>query len=178
MAILKDIFLYMSQFVPKAAVCKLFVLGSGKGYDSLRREAMTAPDHNRIEHITDFIFGIDDEAVRKRISAVTGLYMFVDYSTISSSISTIDVKTDSFRLAVTVAHPTPEDQDQATELLWQDRALSVMRCIRRQMRDDFDRQKAVFWLEFPTTIQPFVAHQLANSIGWTMEFDVRGIDMV
>lgn len=178
MSILKKLFLYSSQFVSKEGVQRLFVLNTGHDYTQLLQEATDVPDTFRNPYITDFIFGVDDRAVTQRISQVKGLYLFVDYSAITSSISPIDVKTDSFHVAMTIARPSPEDQDQAAELLWQDRALDAMTAIRRRMRDDFDEENPVFWLKFPTTMQPFVAHALANSLGWTMEFDIQGIDMV
>lgn len=178
MSILKYLFLYCSRFVTRDAVQRLFVLDSGHGYAELKQEALAVPDADRNPLLADYIFGVDDKALQTRISQVRGMYLFVDYAAITSSVSTIDVKTDSFHVAMTVACPTPEDHDQATELLWQDRALDAMTAIRKKMRDDFDDSNPVFWLRFPTTVQPFIAHALANSIGWTMEFDVQGIDMV
>lgn len=179
MSIIKDIFLYTSQFVSRDAIKKLFVLDSGTmEYSQFMQETLAVPETFRNESISDFIFGVDDNAVISRISQVTGLYLFVDYSTITSSINSVDVKSDSFRISVTIARPSPENQDQASELLWQDKALDALRIIRKKMRDDFDGQHAIFWIKFPTSIRPFVAHSLANSIGWTMEFDVHGIDMV
>ena len=178
MSVLKKFFLYSSRFVSREAVQRLFILNTGLDYTSLQQEVLAVPDADRNPAITDFIFGVDDKAVSERISNVKGLYLFVDYSAITSSISSIDVKTDSFHVAMTIARPSPDNQDQATELLWQDRALDAMTAIRRRMRDDFDEGNPVFWLKFPSTMQPFVAHAMANSIGWTMEFDIQGIDMV
>ena len=178
MSILKKLFLYTSKFVSREGVQRLFVLNTGHDYSQLQSEILDLPDTDRNPYITDFIFGVDDRAVTQRISQVKGLYLFVDYSAITSSISSIDVKTDSFHVAMTIARPSPEDQDQATEMIWQDRALDAMTAIRRRMRDDFDEGNPVFWFKFPSTMQPFVAHALANSVGWTMEFDIQGIDMV
>ena len=178
MSILKKLLLYSSQFVSREGVQRLFVLNTGQEYSQLQKEMLEVPDTCRNPDITDFIFGVNDRAVTQRISQVKGLYLFVDYSAITSSISSIDVKTDSFHVAMTIARPSPENQDQAEELLWQDKALDAMTAIRKKMRDDFDEGNPVFWLRFPTTMQPFVAHALANSLGWTMEFDIQGIDMV
>ena len=178
MSILKKLLLYSSQFVSREGVQRLFVLNTGQEYTRLQKEMLEVLDTCRNPDITDFIFGVDDRAVSQRISQVKGLYLFVDYSAITSSISSIDVKTDSFHVAMTIARPSPENQDQAEELLWQDKALDAMTAIRKKMRDDFDEGNPVFWLRFPTTMQPFVAHALANSLGWTMEVDIQGIDMV
>lgn len=175
--LLRKLFLYFSQFVSRQAAEGIFVLGSDSDYEILRRQVAAVPDTYRQNDITDFIFGVNDQAVHSRISSVKGLFLFVDYSSVTSSINSVDVKSDNFHVAVTIARPTPENCDQATEMLWQDKALDAMSTIRRKMRDDFD-DSGIFWLTFPTTMQPFVAHSLANSIGWTMEFDVHGIDMI
>lgn len=178
MSVLRNLFLYCSQFVARSALEDIFVLDSVDGYQKLKQEVLGMPDTFRNNDISDYIFGVNDQAVRQRISQVSGMYLFVDYAAIASSISSIDVKTDSFHVSITVARPSPENQDQVTEMIWQDRALDAMTTIRKKMRDDFDEDNPVLWLKFPTTMQPFVAHALANSIGWTMEFDIQGIDMV
>ncbi len=179
MSVLRKIFIYCSQFASREAVRRLFVLNSGKEHSGLMQDILSVPDTFRNESITDFIFGIDDKAIHQRISDVRGMFLFVDYSTVTSSIDAkTDVKTDSFRISITVAVPTPEDHDQATELIWQDRALDAISAIRNKMRDDYDSVNPVFWFRFPSTVHPFVAHSLANSIGWSMEFDVQGIDMI
>lgn len=179
MSVLRKLFIYCSQFASRDAVRRLFVLNSGEEYSGLMQEVLSVQDTFRNESITDFIFGIDDKAIHQRISDVRGMFLFVDYSAITSSINAkVDVKTDSFRVSITVAVPTPEDHDQATELIWQDRALDAISAIRKKMRDDYENTNPVFWFRFPSTIQPFVAHSLDNSIGWSMEFDVQGIDMI
>lgn len=90
----------------------------------------------------------------------------------------MDVKTDTFHVAITVARPRSQDQDNATEMLWRDEMLQIISDIRRHMRNDINTDSSVWWLCYPTTIQSFVAPSLANSMGWTMEFDVQGIDIV
>ena len=178
MSILKNLFLYYSRFVSKEAVKGVFLSGSSRDYECLMQEAMAVPDDWRNPNITDYIFGIDDQAVHKRISSVSGMFLFVDYSSIVSSVDgAVDVKTDKFKVSITVASPTPEDHDQATELLRQDAALDAVSAIRRKMRDDIDEDTGAFRIAFPSTLQPFVAHALANSIGWSMEFEVQGVDM-
>lgn len=177
MSLLKKAFLYFSQFASAKAVERFFVLSSGLDYEALKNETLDLADTFRNPDIKDFVFGIDITAVQRRVSSLQGMFLFVDYSTITSSIDSVDVKTDRFRMSVTVAVPTPEDHDQATEMLAQDRALDAISAIRRKMRDDFD-ESAVFWMEFPTSVQPIVARPLANSIGWSMEFEIRAIDAV
>lgn len=176
--IIKDLFNYFSDFVPAAALGELFHASTGTAYDTFRAAAAARTSQRRIAQIQDFIFGIEAESLQKRISQVKGLFLFVEYSTITSSIDTVvDVKTDVMHVAVTVAAPQDTEQDQAAELLNQDNCLAILSTIRSAMRDDIDSDN-VRWMRYPTSIQPFVAKALANSMGWTMEFDVAGVDIV
>ncbi|MGM9763355.1 MAG: hypothetical protein ACI3ZQ_04985 [Candidatus Cryptobacteroides sp.] len=177
MTILGKLFLYLARFISREAAEGIFQNGSGKEYDEMERQLLSMDDSKRIRDIRHYIFGIDSEAVQKKISNVRGMYLFVDYAAITSSINSVDVKDDSFHIAMTVACPLPENSDQMTEMIAQDKSLAALSAIRRSMRDDFELN-AVFWCRFPSVIQPFSAPALAHSIGWTMEFDVGGIDIV
>ena len=54
----------------------------------------------------------------------------------------------------------------------------MMKSIRTTMRIDYDIDNSIEWLPFPTTITPFVAKDLANSYGFTMELDLKAVDIV
>ena len=178
MSILYKIFLYFARFLTTEALEAAFRLPSGDAHALLLHQVRNLPADRQIPAIEDFVFSINKESVQKRIDNIKGVYLFLEYSTITSSINNVDVKTDSFHVAVTVARPRSQDQDNATEMLWQDEMLQIISGIRRHMRDDIDTDNSVWWLRFPTTIQSFVAPSLSNSMGWTMEFDVQGIDIV
>lgn len=176
--IIKDILKYFAQFVPVAALNGIFHSSTGTAYDTLMNEMLSASSLRRIADIRDYIFGLDAESIRKRITSVTGVFLFVDYSTIESSINPVcDRKDDIFHVAVTVAVPHPDDQDQVAEALSQDLCLSIISQIRAAMRDDQDTVSGVKWVKWPATMRPFVAKELANAMGWTMEFDVAGVDI-
>lgn len=175
--ILKKLFEYFSDFVPVDALNRIFMASTGTAYDTFKTAVLARPSAARIAGLKDFVFGIEAESVQKRISAVTGTYLFVDYSTVTTTVDPkVDVKTDVFHVAVTVATPQPTDQDQVAEVLSQDNCLQIISTIRAKMRDDQDSD--IDWMRFPTSIQPFVSKALANSLGWTMEFDVVGVDIV
>ena len=178
MSILSDIFLYFARFLPTAALEAAFRLPSGEQHQQLLERVNSLPADRQIQAIEDFIFSISKESVQKRIDNIKGVYLFVEYSMISSRIDSVDVKTDSIHVAVTVARPRTQDQDNATEMIWQDELLDIISAIRRHMRNDLDCTNSFWWLRFPTTIQAFVAPALANSMGWTMEFDIQGTDIV
>lgn len=177
--IIKDLFVRLARFVPEGALSNIFLAPTGSSYRTFMEQVLHDPERSPIHTIQDFIFGINAESAQKRISQVRGIYLFVDYGNISSSIDTaVDVKTDAVRVAITVATPMPTDQDQVSELLSQDACLDAISQIREGLRDDEDLEKGIKWMRHPSTIQPFTAKALANSIGWTMEFDVIGIDIV
>ncbi len=81
-------------------------------------------------------------------------------------------------IAVTVAMPRPSDEDQFANMISQDRCLEYISVIRSNMRYAIDKKAHIEWMAFPSNISPFVAKELSNSFGWTMEFDVKGIDIV
>lgn len=178
MSILRSTFRYFTQFVPVAALEAAFRLPSGGDHEDLFRELTEMSPERRIGDIEDFVFSISQEGVAQRIANIKGVFLFVDYSSITSSIDKVDVKTDRFRVAITVARPRPKDQDQATEMIWQDKMLDIISRIRTVMREDGAAAPGVWWISFPTTIQPFHAPGLQNCMGWTMEFDITGTDIV
>lgn len=178
MSILRNTFRYFTQFVPVAALEAAFRLPSGDDHQELFRDLTKMSPERRHPDIEDFLFSISQDGVQQRIANIKGVFLFVDYSSITSSVDRVDVKTDRFRVAITVARPRPKEQDQATEMIWQDKMLDIISDIRKAMRDDCDTDASTWWLSFPTTIQPFHAPGLQNSMGWTMEFDITGTDIV
>ena len=178
MSILYDIFLYFARFLTSEALEAAFRLPSGEKHQQLLEKIQALPSDRQIAGIEDFVFSINRESVQKRLDNIKGTFLFVEYSTISSKVNSVDVKTDNVRVAITVARPRPQDQDDATEMLWQDETLRIISDIRKYMRDDLDCGMSVWWLNFPTSIQAFIAPALANSMGWTMEFDIQGTDIV
>ena len=180
MSILRDTFCYFSGFVPAAALEAVFRLPSGDEHTQLMKDILEEFRNNprQIPEIEDFLFSISQEGVQTRLANIKGTFLFVDYSVITSSVNSVDVKTDRLRLAITVARPRPKEQDQATEMIWQDKLLDIISRIRKTMRKDEARLPSLWWISFPTTIQPFHAPGLGNSMGWTMEFDLTGTDIV
>lgn len=169
---------YFSQFVSREALENFFQASSGLVYDQSKEEVMSMPDWNRIDGLDNFVFGINTDAVKTRISSISGPYLFVDYSNIVSTLSRQDVKTDSFHIAVTVAQSHSGDEDAFTETLKQAECLEIMKMLRESMRNDVDEHFCIEWLPFPTTISPFVAKELSGSYGFTMELDLKAIDVV
>ena len=73
---------YFSQFVSREALQNFFQTSSGHGYDMAREEVLTIPDDNRIQGLDHYVFGVNSDAIKSRISSISGPYLFVDYSNI------------------------------------------------------------------------------------------------
>lgn len=172
--VIKDIFKYFAQFIPKAALQDMFLMNNATGYADLKQELMELPDTRIIPDIKCFIFGPDEDSVRERISNAKGLYLFVDYTSATSYINSLDVKTDKMHIGITCAIPTPEDTDQPSLVLHQDKTLSVLKTIRDAMREDSASDPSLEWLPMEaSTITPFIAKAMAGSTGWVLEFNAQ-----
>lgn len=177
--LIKDLFSYFAAFVPIPALERIFQTPVGTDYADFMTECLTEASDHRLEGITDFIFGINSDKIVKRISDVTGVYLFVEYSRVTSTLNPkVDRKDDRFHVAVSVAAPQPDNYDLVQSALDQDRTLTLISAIRQRMRDDDDPQRGLYWMDFPATLSVWSSKELANSYGWSMEFDIIGTDIV
>ena len=177
--IIRDIFLYFAQFVSKDVLRDAFLAANAPGYAELKAAALALPDTRVIPAIKSFIIGPDEEAVRQRIAAATGLYIFIDYGAATSYIDSYDVKTDKMHIGITCAIPTPEDTDQPSLVLFQDETLSVVKTIRDAMRADSYDTPSLEWLPMEaSSVTPFLAKALAGSTGWMLEWNAKFTDVL
>lgn len=179
--IISDLFEYFALFVPKSALQKVFHDPTYRksDYNTLKPRILNADDTRRFNEgtVTDYIFGTDEEYIRRRLEAVSGPYLFVEYSAITSYINAYDVKIDKMHIGATMALPTPEDADQFAMAMVMDEILQNMKTMRDTMRSDYDLGK--IWLpQEASTLTPFHAKQFANSNGWTLEWNAEFIDLV
>lgn len=177
--ILQDTFHYFCRYLSTGTVEKFFNKKNSKdiNYGIMKAKAIDACT-NKYPEITDYIFGVNEEQVSKQISQVRGIYLFIDYGNITSRESTLKVKEDSMQLAVTVAKPLASGTyDQAEEILITEQLLEIISSIRKDMRED-RTDPFIKRLSFPNDITPFFARDLSNSYGWTLMFNITGIDMV
>lgn len=63
------------------------------------------------------------------------------------------------------------------EILITEQLLDIITQIRQELREDRS-DPFVQRLSFPNDITPFFARELSNSYGWTLMFNITGIDMV
>lgn len=173
------IFKYFARFVPVAALEKIFQLPTGQDYAALKQEILSDDSDHRLPGITDFVFGADADKIAKRITDIRGTYLCVEFDTVNSSIDRkVDVKTDLIHVGVTVATPHPDNYDLVATAIDQDKTLALLTAIRQHMRDDDDPQRGIYWMDYPATLLVWSSKELANSHGWTMQFNIRGIDVI
>ncbi len=176
--ILQEIFHYFCKYPSKSAIEKFFNKSNPTPeYEEMKTKAINACEEI-FPKITDYIFGVNDEQVKAQISQVKDIYLFIDYGNITSKLDRFDVKEDVMQLAVTVAKPlSSATYDQAEEILITEQLLEIMASIRRELREDRS-DPFIKRLSFPNDITPFFARELSNSYGWTLMFNISGIDMV
>ena len=76
------------------------------------------------------------------------------------------------------ADRVPDAADLVGAAITQDRCLEILSSIRRVMRNDDDLKRGIAWMDYPATLTVFSSKALAASQGWSMEFDIYGIDIV
>jgi hypothetical protein len=176
--ILIDIFKYFARFVGRTGVMRNFSAGKGNLYDDLKTFCVALPETGNFPEIDDYVFGVNETSVEKRINNVSGIYLFIDYGNFSTVESDKKVKTDELHLAVTVAKPLNiETVDLADEVILADRLLNIIRKIRTELIHD-KSDCFVRRLKFPSEITPWYAREFNNSTGWTMIFKLSGIDIL
>ncbi|MDR1119545.1 MAG: hypothetical protein LBM08_01340 [Dysgonamonadaceae bacterium] len=176
--ILIDIFRYFAKFIGRDGVLRNFTAGKGDAYTELKSHCQVLPEAGSFPDITDYVFGVNESSVEKRINNIKGIYLFIDYGNFLTSRNANNVKIDELHLAVTVAKPLNiETVDLAAEVLLADRLLNIIRTIRRRLIDDKD-DNFVRRLTFPSEITPWYSRELNNSTGWTMLFKLTGVDLL
>lgn len=174
-----DIFKYFARFVPKESLEKIFQLPVSDDYLALKEEVLADVSDHRLEGLTDFVFGADVALISKRITDIRGTYLCVEFATVSSTVDPqVDVKTDLIRVGVTVATPHPDNYDLVSTAIDQDKTLALISAIRQYMRDDDDPQRGIYWMDYPATLSVWSSKELANSHGWTMQFNIKGVNVI
>lgn len=190
--LIRDTFKYFAKFPLLAGVQSNFNksdssyfpplegAGGGGSYATLKAEIAALTTHSLIPGITDYVFGVDETVVKKRIEQINGIYLFVDYGNISDMLSgEPKVETGELIIAVTVARKTPLDGfDTIESLLLADKTLEYISTIKDTMKTDSKSVAYVKPMTFPAEISPWFARELFNSCGWTMTFRKKGVHLI
>ncbi len=170
---LSDIYCYYAKFTSDRM--RLFnKTAENADYLAFKKRVEDLPEP--ILDLKHYVFGLNEGNVKKQIDDFDDYYLFVDYGAVRIDKSESQVHTDTFLLAVTVAKPFNEDSsDYADEILMGDKALDYLRKIQKQMELDQQCSPFLQHIEFPAEATPFIAKDLANSIGWTLSFQTKFI---
>ncbi len=182
--LLQDTFKYFAKFPAFAGVQKNFNVSESKRFGTDYSNFQTSIDNldekDLIPGIADYIFGVDEDMVKRRIQSISGIFLFVDYGAIN-----IDQEGDAlyemneFRIAITVAFPIKENTlDPVETMLMHQTMLDYMAQIKDKMRQDKKKIDLIKEIKFPLEINPWFSRELMNSSGWSMLFSRQGVGMV
>lgn len=179
-SLVKDIFFFFARFVDPQGVLSLFNLGRSdlEGYDEWMQEVKAMPEKPLLPGIRHYVFGVDEKAVRERISALDDCFMFVDYGQIAATIDHVNNRIDSFYISFTVAYPYRNSSfDLIERALQSDKALSILTDIRHYL---IREEKCIPWLKNFSAdhiITPWASDTMP-SFGWTAIIQRQGADIL
>ena len=133
---------------------------------------------DEIPELKHFVFGLDEDAIRKAISKFSDYYMFVDLGEFGSDTDTAGRFQDSFVCAVTIAMPvgsrqySPEEETACVA-----DTFDLISKLRKAMYLG-QREKQLKYLSKKHQILPFVAPEMGRSVGWTLMFNITGPDLL
>lgn len=133
----------------------------------------------QIPDVQDFIFGVDESALRDYVARFAGYYMFVDYGSFSSTTDSNNRINDRIECAVTIAHPigaNPMGIDELNEVAF--RCFELVSDLRRAMVREKIECPWLRYLSLNHEILPFVAPDISRSIGSTLTFNIEGKDIL
>lgn len=181
--ILQQLFAYFGKYPDFEGVMKNFQLedSASAEYVSFKSTIVALPEKSIFPELKDFVFGATDDSVKKKVEALEGMYMFLDYGAVLSQRDTLDRKTDAFDVAVTLASTNNgENNDPIEELLTLDKLLTISNAIISDLRYRRKTESDTFvrMIDFPVNIIPFSSAELHNSYGWTVMFKITGTDIM
>ena len=182
--LLQDTFKYFAKFPAFTGVQKNFNVSQsqrfGSDYSNFQDAIGNMEEKDLIPGIEDYIFGVDEDMVKRRIQSISGIFLFVDYGAINSDRESDALyEMDEFRIAITVAFPIKEGtMDPVETMLMHQTMLDYISQIKEKMRADSKRIDLIKEISFPLEINPWFSRELMSSSGWSMLFSRRGVGLV
>lgn len=178
--VILDTLKYFAQFPSREGVLSMFTNGSSNSFPSyaeIQRFIATMPEA-RIPDIEGFVFGQSFDHVKRRIDALTGTYLFVDFGEFSSSRDPMNSIVDSQKMAATVAMKLTDAADLLEVALATDRTLVLTDQLRKLLISDTysDRCPWLNPISDKHDIVPFVSSEF-KSVGWTLMFTTTAADL-
>lgn len=176
---IKELLLYFAGYVDRQVMTDCFRNGSSRDteYADMQSRVHTLPLYGHLPEIRHIVFGDSLEKVRRTINGFTGLYLFIDYGTIVSTLDSRQSCQDTLSCAVTVAGKISDQADLVEEQLLSDRTLALLNRLRARMVADSARYAWLTLMSGRHQMDPFVSPEL-KSIGWTLTFSIDAQDLL
>lgn len=181
-SLVKEIMFYFARFPERSGVMKMWNLGRSTlpEYDIWKAEMEALPDESMslIPEIKNFVFGVDEDSLAKKITGFSEPFLFVDYGNLEVELDQVNRYNESFLIAITVAFPQRSGNvDLLESTIYSNLALDYIATIRRIL---IREEKERYWLkDFSAdhAVTPWVSTNMP-SIGWTIMFTRKGYDML
>lgn len=177
--IILDIFKYFARFPQKENVLKVFTNGKSSlsGYALLKEYVTSMTDHSRINNLTGFIFGSDQDSIKMQIDKINGYLLFVEYGEINAGTDQRNSIKNNWKMAFTIMGKQSTDADPVEVAIHAEETLSIARSILSMMIVD---QSECSWLKELSKsyyLAPF-DHKGWFCHGWSVVFEREGADML
>lgn len=169
-----DVIKYFAKFPDKNGVLENFKRAASgfDGYTDLRNHITALPDPLMPE-ILDFVVGVNEEEVAKRIRTIDNYFMFLEYGPITASQpDRVRIRDVSFNLALNVCyHANGRNLDSMEEAVIMDTCLAKAFAIAKQMiADDNLITPHTRFVESSIHFAPIEPAFLYQSLGWSLSF--------
>lgn len=181
-SLVKEIMFYFARFPERSGVMKMWNTGRSNlpEYELWRTQMEAVPDTEMslVPEIKNFVFGVNEDALTKKIAGFFEPFLFVDYGNLEVVLDQVNRYNESFLIALTVAFPQRADNvDLLESAIYSDLALNYIATIRKIL---IQEEKERYWLkDFSAdhAVTPWVSTKMP-SIGWTIMFTRKGFDML
>ena len=175
------IFEYFAKFPARAGVVSAFANGKSElpFYNDLLNKVKSFPESGQIPDIKSYVFGVDMDTVKRRVDAITGTYLFIDFGEIDSSRDSRNSIVDTLRMAATVAKKVSDKNDIVERAIISDITLTIANELRARIYADSQKDRSP-WLQemsYNHSFIPFISPEL-QSIGWSIIFTSSGSDIL
>ena len=181
--LMRDTFAYFAKFPLLSGVKKNFTKtssGTFIDYAAFKARIDGLSENSLLADITDYIFGVDENIIKKRIQDINGIFLFIDYGNlITDRQPPLQIENNEFQVAVTVARPIKADQiDPIEAVLSAEQTLTLITSIKDRMWTDSKSNYLLKQITFPAEITPWFARDLSDSSGWSMLFSKKGVQFI
>jgi hypothetical protein len=175
------LFEYFAGFPARDGVISAFANGKSDlpFYNELLGRIRALPPAGKMPDVKSYVFGPDLDSVKRRVDAITGTYLLIDFGEIESDRDNRNSIADTLRMAATIAIKVSDLTDIVERAVIFDLTLSLINELRARIYADSLRDTSP-WLQelsFKQSIVPFIVPEL-QSVGWSILFNSQGADML